>query len=73
MCICPPPPAALPGPAGSVLFYFEMRAGFFRFGLRDFRPKKHAAAYPRSPEFRIGIAEGRTLDVLPKKRAASTA
>ena len=68
-CICPPAPAALPGPAGSVLFYFGEACGLPWACPIDFRAQKNAVACSRGPEFRIGIAEGRTVDVLPKKRA----
>ena len=56
------------------LNFFELqRSGFDSLEKSYFWQKKHLVACSRSPEFRIGIAEGRTVDVLPKKRAASTA
>ena len=64
-----PGPCSPPWSGRQRRFFFRAGRGFLpALSISIFGPKA-AAACPRSPEFRIGIAEGRTLDVLPKKRA----
>ena len=48
-CICPPAPAALPGPAGSVLFYFGKRTGFDSSEKSYFWQKKARSGLPTQP------------------------